>query len=227
MPGRKEVIATGEVYHVINRGTASQPVFLNNKDYQRTANTLFYYRNRKLPMRYSKFLEKSYDERLRIFKELSKQEDFLIEIMAYCFMPNHFHLLLRQIVDDGISKFLSKFTNSYTRYFNTKRKRNGPLFQGKFKAVRIETDEQLLHVSRYIHLNPYTSFIVKEIDDLVNYIYSSFPEYLGKAKVNSCHKEDILGQFKNIQVYKKFVFNQADYQRELQNIRHLMLEEGV
>lgn len=225
MPGRKEIIVTDETYHVINRGTASQPVFLNKRDYQRASNTLFYYRNKKLPMRYSKFLEKCIEKRKEILERLNKENDFLVEIMAFCLMPNHFHFLLRQIVDDGIPKFLSKFTNSYTRYFNTKRKRIGPLFQGKFKAVRIETDEQLLHISRYIHLNPHTSFVVKEIEHLKDYPYSSFPEYLGKARANFCHKNDVLGQFKNPQAYKKFVFDQADYQRELQNIKHLMLEK--
>ena len=154
MPGRKEVIATGEIYHVINRGIASQPIFFTKRDYQRACNTFFYYRNRVLSKRYSYFLRESLEERQQILKDLNKKENFLVEIMAFCLMPNHFHFLLRQVVDDGIPKFLSKFTNSYTRYFNTKRKRNGPLFQGKFKAVRIEIDEQLLHVARYIHLFP-------------------------------------------------------------------------
>lgn len=225
MPGRKEVIATGEVYHVINRGVASQTTFSTKRDFQRASNAFFYYRNRALPMRYSYFLTKSSEERQQTLKDLNKKKDFLIEVMAFCFMPNHFHFLLRQVVDEGIPKFLSKFTNSYTRYFNTKRKRNGPLFQGKFKAVRIETDEQLLHVSRYIHLNPHTSFIVKKTEDLIDYSYSSFPEYLGKVKISFCQKNDILGQFKNSQEYKKFVFNQGDYQRELQNIRDLILEK--
>jgi putative transposase len=224
MPGRKVVIATDEVYHVINRGIASQPVFLNTKDYQRAVNTFYFYRNKKTPMRYSKFLELSLDKRQKILKNLNIEKDFLIEIMAYCFMPNHFHFLIRQVVNNGISQFISKFSNSYTRYFNTKRSRNGPLFQGKFKAVRIETDEQLLHVSRYIHLNPYSSFLIKNISDLPNYAYSSFPEYLGRVKINFCSKKDILGQFKNFKAYKKFVFNQADYQRELQTIKHLLLE---
>ena len=76
-----------------------------------------------------------------------------MEIICYCLMPNHLHLLLRQLMDGGISKFMSNFANSYTRYFNTKSKRKGPVFEGKFKAKRIETDEQLLHLSRHIHLN--------------------------------------------------------------------------
>ncbi len=224
MPGRKTIIATGEVYHLLNRGIASQPIFLNARDYQRASNTFFYYRNRILPLRYSYFLLQSLEKRREILENLNKKQDFLVAIIAFCFMPNHFHFLVRQNVDNGIANFLSKFSNSYTKYFNTKRKRRGPLLEGKFKAVRIETDEQLLHVSRYIHLNPYTSHLVKDVKDLKNYPYSSFPEYLNKVKVNFCFKDDVLGQFKNINSYKRFVYNQADYQRELQQIRHLILD---
>ena len=140
-------------------------------------------------------------------------------------MPNHFHLLLKQIIDGGISKFMSNFTNRYTRYLNTKNDRNGPIFQGRFKAIRIETDEQLLHVCRYIHLNPYTSYVVKTFSNLEKYPYSSFPEYLGKTKREFCNKELILHHFnKDRKDYKKFVFNQANYQRELNKIKHLTLE---
>ena len=83
-------------------------------------------------------------------------------------MPNHFHLLLKQTIDNGISHFLSKFTNSYTKYFNTKYNRVGPVFQGVFKSVHIESDEQLMHLSRYIHLNPVVSAVVEK-QNLLSY----------------------------------------------------------
>ena len=140
-------------------------------------------------------------------------------------MPNHFHFLLKQVANRGISKFISNFTNSYTRYFNTKNKREGALFKGKFKSVRIESDEQLLHVSRYTHLNPYSSYVIKTLEELENYPYSSLPEYLQRSPKGSCQKEIILDQFKNLNSYKNFVFDQANYQRELENIKHLILEE--
>ena len=159
-------------------------------------------------------------------KKLKAQRKFLVEIIALCLMPNHFHLLLRQRTNEGISKFTSNFTNSYTRYFNIKNERTGPLFQGKFKAVRIETDEQLWHVSRYIHLNPYASHVIKTLKDLEDYPYSSFPEYIGKSKTEFYDKEIILNQFKDKKSYKKFVLDQADYQRKLEVIRRLLLEES-
>lgn len=139
-------------------------------------------------------------------------------------MPNHFHLLVRQVMNNGISQFVGNATNSYTRYFNTKRRRTGPIFEGKFKSVRIETEKQLLHVSRYIHLNPYTGYVVKTLDDLESYQYSSFSEYITPSSLDLFERDAILSSFRSANAYKKFVFDQADYQRTLNRIRHLTLE---
>lgn len=156
---------------------------------------------------------------------LRQENDKLVELICFCLMPNHLHLLLSQKKDNGISKFMANLQNSYTRYFNTKHERIGPLMQGQFKAVLIEDDEQLLHVSRYIHLNPYSSFIVKDLTDLEKYPWSSLPEYLGIVSTSICNKQVILSYFKSVEDYKKFVFDQADYQRKLEKIKHLILEK--
>ena len=224
MPGRNIPLVTGEIYHIVNRGIASQPTFLNKRNYHRAIETLFYYQYINFPVKYSRFLSLSTDLREQISKELIRKKQHFIKILAYCLMPNHFHLILEQYVDRGISKFMSNFTNSYTRYFNTRNERDGPLFKDKFKAIRIETDEQLLHVSRYIHLNPYTAYIIKTLRELEDYPYSSFPEYIGKISAEICSKDYILGNFKDKSAYKKFVLDQAEYQRELGKIKHLILE---
>src|SRR5258706_16455772 len=116
----------------------------------------------------------------------------IVEIIAYCFMLNHFHFLIRQIREGGITEFVSKISNSYTKYFNVKYERVGPLLQGEFQAVHIETDEQLIHVSRYIHLNPTVNFIAKTLDD---YPWSSFHEYTDETISGFCEKDIILNQF--------------------------------
>lgn len=225
MPGRKIPLVTNQIYHVLNRGVASQPIFLSKKNYQRGVEAFCYYQNRALPLSYSHFLDLSQKRREKLLETLRKKRDFLVEIIAYCLIPNHFHFLLKQLQKDGISLFMSKFSNSYTRYFNTAYKRVGSLFQGKFKAVRIETDEQLIHVSRYIHLNPYSSYVVKTLKDLEKYPYSSLPEYLNLTKNEWCQKEAVLEHFKNPTDYKRFVFDRADYQRRLGQIKHLVLEK--
>lgn len=223
MPGRKIPLVNNEIYHIFNRGVASQPTFLNKRDYQRALETVFYYQNNNPPIKYSRFLSLSIKDRAELLENMTKQKNFLIEFISYCLMPNHFHFLLRQIKDGGIAKFVGNFTNSYTRYFNTKQERAGPLFTGKFKSVRIETQEQLLHVSRYIHLNPFTSFVVKTLEALETYPYSSFPEFINSA-TNFCSKDIVLANFKRADLYKQFVFDQADYQRTLAQIKHLAIE---
>lgn len=162
MAGRKIILATNEFYHVYNRGVARQPTFLTKWDYQQTILALSYYRFINPPLKLSRFKELSYEQRQKYFSDLEGMGDKLVDIISFVLMPNHFHFLLKQAADGGISKFLSQVTNSYTRYFNTKHKRVGPLFQGTFKAVHVETDEQLIHLSRYIHLNPLVTFLVKE-----------------------------------------------------------------
>lgn len=139
-------------------------------------------------------------------------------------MPNHFHLLLKQNVEIGISNYVKKFQISYTRYFNTKQERDGPLLRGQFRAVRIEDENQLLHVNRYIHLNPYTSHVVNNIDDLKTYTWSSLWEYLGKPGDEFCQKKGILSNFKALNNYSEFVLNHADYQKQLSKIKHLTFE---
>jgi len=225
MPGRKTPLVTGETYHLVNRGISEQPIFLRDKDYKRGLETIFYYQNTRIPLRYSFFMRLPQKRRQELLTSLKRKKDFLIEIIAYCLMPNHIHLLVSQLKDRGISKFMSNFSNSYTRYFNTRWDRRGPIFQGRFKAIRIETDEQIVHVSRYIHINPYTSFIVKTLKQLENYPYSSLAEYTGSSKRNLCQKKLVLSDFPNHASYKKFVFDQADYQREIEKVKHLALEE--
>ena len=225
MPGRSTPLVTNQVYHVFNRGVASQPTFLDKRDYDRALETMSFYQNKNIPLRYSFFLRLPEGERADLLNQMRKKREYVVDILAYCLMPNHVHLLLKQLQDDGISTYMSNGTNSYTRYFNTKNKRAGPLYQGKFKAVRIETDEQLLHVTRYIHLNPFTSYVVKTLKELEHYPYSSLAEYLGHRDKGTCNAEFILSQFRSRKAYKKFLFDRADYQRELENIKHLTLEE--
>lgn len=225
MPGRKIPLITNQVYHTLNRGIALQPTFTSSRNFQRAVEIMRYYQNQNLPLRYSQFKALSIKRRSKILEDLAKEKQFWVEIIAFCLMSNHFHFMLKQVKKNGISKFMSNFTNSYTRYFNVKKKRNGSLFQGKFKAIRIESNEQLLHLSRYIHLNPYSSYVVKTTKDLEKYPYSSFPEYLGTLQTPFCNKEIVFSQFKTPALYKKFVFDQADYQRKLKEIKHLILEK--
>lgn len=137
-------------------------------------------------------------------------------------MPNHYHLLVRQVVKGGISKYMGDFQNSYSKYFNTRNERKGSLFLRPFRAVRVESDEGLLHLSRYIHLNPVTGYLVRDIDNLAAYKWSSWTEYTNK-KLNLCNPSEVLSFFGGSSAkYKRFVINQADYQRKLKKIEYLI-----
>ncbi len=157
-----------------------------------------------------------------MLRQLIKGNNKIIELIAFCLMPNHFHLLIKQNSEDGVFRFLRLMMNSYVKYFNTKYKRVGPLFQGMFKVVHVETDEQLLHLSRYIHLNPLVSFLVKD-KDFISYPWSSLQEYIkNQAKISN--PKPILENFSKNQDYLKFVLDQADYGKELEKIKHLTLD---
>lgn len=225
MPGRKTPLVNGEIYHIFNRGIDHRPTFLDKRGYFHALEVIKFYRFVEHPARLSAFHIWSEERREAFLKEAEKTNLTLIEIISYCLMPNHFHFLLRQKIEGGISKFMSDFQNSYTRYFNIRQKRNGPLFLDQFKAIRIETNDQFLHVCRYIHLNPYTSFVVKTWDALRTYSWSSFPEYLDLKK-GFCETEEILSNFKSRSSFEKFTYDQADYQRQLDGIKHLVVEEN-
>ncbi|MBI2268269.1 MAG: transposase [Candidatus Blackburnbacteria bacterium] len=224
MPGRDIPLVTGEIYHIFNKGIAGQPTFNTKRDYNRFLETMFYYQNKDIPIRLSKLATLHSEQKSEILNYLNKKKQFIVDIVAYCLMPNHFHLLIKQTENNGTAKYTANITNSHTRYFNIKNKREGPLFKGKFQAVRIESEEQLLHVTRYIHLNPYSSYIVKTTNDLLSYKYSSLRKYLGLEENQSIDTQTILAHFKSLETFKKFIFDQADYQRQLERIKHLILE---
>lgn len=224
MARRKTILATNEIYHVYNRGVEKRPIFSIKRDYIRLTETTSYYRFANCPMRFSYFKLLSHEEKDSVIKKLEAESNRLVDIFAFCLMPNHMHFLLKQLADKGISKFMAKITNAFSHYFNIRHDRIGHLFQGNFGAVRIEDDEQFMHVSRYIHLNPVSAYLI-EFKDLPNYEYSSYPEYISNASGFTNTKE-VLSYFKNKDEYRKFVEDQADYARKLENIKRLTLEEA-
>jgi putative transposase len=133
---------------------------------------------------------------------------------------------MKQNIDNGIKNVLTSLQNGYSKYFNIKYDRQGPLFQSRFKAKRIETEEILLHVSRYIHLNPSNLFLI-EAESLENYLWSSYPTYMGikNSSMNFIDTSLILKIIGGEEKYKKFVLDRANYQRKLEMIKHMILEK--
>lgn len=225
MPYRKTVFAENQFYHILNRGVAGSPIFLTLKDYSRFLELIDYYRHIYSTLSFSSLKKLPNEEKEKVWRKLENDMALHIEIIAFCLMKNHFHILLKQTGENGITTFMKNLQNSYAKYFNIKNSRMGPLFQSMFKAVMIETDEQLLHVSRYIHLNPSTGYLVG-IKDLPKYPWSSLPIYLGEIPSTSkfINSVIVLESFKTREEYRRFVFDRAEYQRELDKIKHFTLE---
>jgi putative transposase len=187
---RKHVISIGEFYHVYNRGVEKRIIFNNKKDYVRFVE-LLYICNSKNPVDMRNFSRKG--ETFASIFETEKED--LVSIGAWCLMPNHFHLLLKETSENGISKFMQKLTTAYTMYFNKKYNRTGSLFQGVFKTEHVKEDRYLKYLFSYIHLNPvklipeekqWKEVGIKNINKvekfLQEYEYSSFIDYINKKR---------------------------------------------
>jgi|SRR3989344_2739011 len=185
---RKTVFVLGEYYHIYNRGNSKQKIFHDPEDYFRFI-SLLYACNSKNNFR---------------IQALNKDQSFydfergtlLVDIGAYCLMPNHFHILITQTDKGDISKFMQKLTTAYVMYYNKKYERTGSLFEGKFKAEHSDSDTYLKYLFSYIHLNP-IKLIDKDwkekgirdkkkvLDYLLHYQYSSYLDYLGKDRIQN------------------------------------------
>ena len=145
---RSITFAPGEYYHIYNRGTDKRLIFLDQADHERFI-SLLYLCNSGIPIHRSDHRVTSLDDIFLIPKETS-----LVNIGAYCLMPNHFHLLLNEQSEGGISLFMQKLMTAYTMYFNKRHLRKGTLFEGSFQATHAQKDEYLKYLFAYIHLNP-------------------------------------------------------------------------
>lgn len=201
---RKEKLVPGEFYHIFNRGVEKRNIYTSIKDYQRFKNTLFHYL-----ISNKKFTDENPSietlNKLNLDKALAEGFKKPVEILAYCLMPNHFHLLLKQLTETGITEYLHQVTTSYTRHFNLKYERVGGLFQGTFKSRRIDSEEQLVYVSKYIHRNPINSNkIYLDWKEALAYRWSSLGDY-SKSELGLVFKNPVLASFKNPRSYLKFV----------------------
>ena len=165
MPIRKNLLSNGETYHIFNKSIAGYKIFNTNNDYERFIKEMVFYKQGKKDLKFSRFIEYPKDS-----EEVANKKD-IVNIIAYAIMPTHFHLILRQESDNGISDYINYLQKSYTLSFNNRHKRVGPLWQGRFKNVLVQNDEQLMHLTRYIHLNAVTAHIV---DKPENWNHSSY-----------------------------------------------------
>ena len=239
MASRKTPFETGEYYHIYNRGIDKRNIFSYQKDLDRFFKSMIEF-NVLEPI--GSIYENSFDKRLggeasKLSKVSKNKEKKLIDFIAYCINPNHYHFIIQQVSDRGIVKFMHRLGTGYTMYFNEKEKRSGSLFQGVFKSIHINSNEYLLHLSAYVNLNNRAHQLGGEASKskLIE-SKSSWGEYSGNgkesgkkdAKKGICKKNIILEQFRNKKNYKEFALEslEAIQQRknELEDIQEFLLE---
>ncbi|MSU74237.1 hypothetical protein EXS57_00465 [Candidatus Kaiserbacteria bacterium] len=220
MSTRKRAFANGEFFHIYNRGVDKRIIFTDRYDIQRFFQSMIEFN----------VVDPIGSLYINSFRELSgetaKFTGKLVNIIAYCLNSNHFHLILEQLVDGGISEFMKRL-GGYTGYFNNKYERGGALFQGVFKDVYIDSNEYLLHVSAYVNLNNRVHQLSGETAKLIESM-SSWREYTDKSIKGICEKEIILGQFRNVAEYEEFALSSLESmikrKEELKDFNKYLLE---
>lgn len=211
---KKSPFVNNNYYHVANFGIENRFVFNDKKDVDRFIALLDYYSIKNPPARFA--FRKRPLVRNAKFTPIP-----MVEVVAYCLMPTHFHLILKQLDDNGVPNYISKVLNSYTKYYNARQKRKGTLFEGTFKSRPIEQD-QLSYISRHIHLEPQLEGIVI---NLSRFPFSSYLEYIDLEK-GFCEKKYILDSFSGPEDYKQFVLDNLDYKSTLPQIKDLLIEKS-
>jgi putative transposase len=241
MPYRKQQFANGEIYHIIIRRIRDELLFRDIDDYYRGIFSIYEFNTRQAveirQRREARAKIKANGDPLSVIDV----RNLLVETLIFCLMPNHIHLLLRQLKEGGITKYMNKFGAGYPAYFKEKYglrdlKDKGYFFQGRFGSVHIKTDEQLKIVFVYIHTNPISLIEPKwkeigiqnpekVIKFLENYKWSSYPDYIGKKNFPSVTERDfLLETMDGPQGCKDFVENWIKYKGEIREFAELALE---
>ncbi len=212
---RRDPITTGEYYHVFNKSIAGYKIFQDKEHYSRIKQMMKYYQFTGWSLPFSHFIrlpELEIEGFWNGFPIFSTHREKQAEIVAYCIMPTHVHFLLRQLKENGIERFVRNLLNSYSHYFNLRHHRLGPLWQGRSRSVLVESDEQLLHLTRYIHLNPVTANLVERPE---MWEASSYEEYLQDPFIEEqCISSPPLDRLDPSMDYRKFVEDGIIYQIE-------------
>lgn len=209
---RRTIFANGELYHIYNRGVEKRIIFLDGQDYLRAIHALYVFNDKDHHVHLTRSIgphgEKARDVRGRTsYNRIQKKKrEKLVDIIAFCLMPNHYHLLLKQMREGGISKFMQKLGTGYTMYFNERYERNGVLLQGKFKSIFVSKEQYFSNLLNYIHLNPVDLIEPNWKEEgianwpkvrkfLRDYRWSSYKDYIGIKNFPSVISEEALDKY--------------------------------
>lgn len=194
---RKKPLVNNEYYHIYNRGVDKRQVFSDEKDFSRFLVSMNLLNDKAdgamIKWRdYKKYVKNS---NIDDFLKLNfRRREYLVDIVSYCLMSNHYHIILKQRVEKGIEKFLQKLGTSYTKYFNERNKRSGALFQGRFKSSLIKSEGLLPRLSVYVSCNSE----VHKVSPAKNYPWCSFPHHIGKRRDSLVRDKEFRGEFRSV-----------------------------
>lgn len=226
MSTRKNVFVNGEFYHVYNRGVDKRSIFNDRDDTRRFFQSMVEF-NTADPI--GSLYENSFRQLGGPTPKLAETPERLVNVVAYCLNQNHFHLILEQVIDSGISEFMKRLGGGYTGYFNNKHERSGSLFQGKFKSVHVDSNAYLLHLSAYVNLNDRAHQLGGPTPKLMESL-SSWGEYSGERKGGDgiCKKDVVLDQFSSTREYVAFALSSLETiiekKEDMRELDRLLLE---
>ncbi|MBU3925614.1 transposase [Patescibacteria group bacterium] len=215
---RKEKFVPGEYYHIYNRTIFNKPEFKDRKNIARLQQSFILANSTKSSEAFQ-FLRNNYDATVEDAIKIINKGKKLVDVLCYVIMPDHYHLLLKEKTEKGIIDFVRKCDISISKYINKKNNRKGPLFESRFKSKHINTNQYLLHLSLYIHLNP-LDFISdktwrehglkdweKEKNKLINFPWSSLKTFLNKNHKDLIisGQEIITDQFRGRKEYEEYL----------------------
>ena len=198
---RKHTFTTGEYYHVYNRGVDKRDIFKDEEDLVRFIESINIFNE--IEVFRGVFKRNLHKHTSPNLGHRMSQKPKLVTIVSYCILPNHFHFILKQDCDGGVSKFMQKFGNGYTKYFNTKNKRTGPLFGGKFKSKYVDNNVYLLRLFAYVNYN----YKIHNLGhSMSQFIKSSDEEVLKRIKGDiDINPSIVVDQFNSMEKLKQFM----------------------
>ncbi|MBU0999298.1 transposase [Patescibacteria group bacterium] len=199
----RDNISVNEYYHIYNRGVGKKIILKDDRDRARFLFLILYFQTENNFPQISRIISSYVKHRVFDIKSDLTTKKF-VELTGFALMPNHFHLIVKEIKERGIGKYMQRVLNSYTKYFNARYGVSGHLFEGPYKAVHVESNEQLLHLSAYVHLNS------RELNEWrrkeESFPWSSYQDYVKENRWGSLLETGIIiEQFKNRKEYKSFV----------------------
>ena len=221
MPRKHELI-NNQVYHIHTKSIGRSKVFTSDAEYDRMRDMLAYYQFEESTTKFSLHkkrvgpLEGSLAAHV---VNANEGKERIVQVIAYCLLPTHMHLVLKQLKENGISRFMADIKNSYSRYFNLNHRRKGPLWEGRFKNVLIDNAEDLAHLTRYIHRHSVHSSL-SNIPEAWN--YSSYHEYLCQQDYRICDYYGIVNMSPD--EYRTYTNDCIAHDKKMETTKHLVLE---